>query len=192
MRIRKYKRVLCRVFPQRSEELDCYLANIMQIETSYGEHFYDYHKLFSAKAATALREFKVQIDWGVTYNDLLTLLAPHARPDVCKICHAIDHATNFCPLFSMNQDCLDLSRRKVQYSDRTDRRGRTRIAHDGKEVCNNYNSLRGCVRSACSFAHTCNSCFLNHTVFNCNKTSSSAHQKNNSGKRMSTVSEEKK
>ena len=50
----KYKRVLCRVFPQRSEELDCYLANIMQIETSYGENCYDYHKLFSAKAATAL------------------------------------------------------------------------------------------------------------------------------------------
>jgi hypothetical protein len=60
----KYKCVLCRVFTQRSEELDCYLANIMQIETSYGEQFYDYHKLFSAKATTALREFKVKIDWG--------------------------------------------------------------------------------------------------------------------------------
>ena len=171
--------------------MDCYLAN-MQIETSYGEKFYDYHKLFSVKAATALREFKVNIDWGVKDNDLLSLLAPHARPDVCKICHAIDHATKFCPLFSMNQDRLDLSRRKVQYSDRTDRRGRTRIVHDGKEVCNNYNSLKSCVRSACSFPHICNSCFLNYTVFNCNKTSSSAHQKNNSGKRMSTVSEQKK
>ena len=147
---------------------------------------------FLPKPQLPFREFKVQIDWGVTDNDLLTLLAPHARPDVCKICHAIDHATNFCPLFSMNQDCLDLPRRKVQYSDRTDRRGRTRIVHDGKEVYNNYNSLRCCVRSARSFAHICNSCFLNHTVFNCNTTSSSAHQKNNSGKRMSTVSEEKK
>ena len=70
----------------------------MQIETSYGEKFYDYHKLFSAKAATALREFKVKIDRGVKNNDLLTPLAPHARPDVCKICHAIYHATNLCPL----------------------------------------------------------------------------------------------
>ena len=133
--------------------MDCYLANIMQIETSYGEKIDDYHKLFSAKATTALREIKVKSDWGVTDNDLLTLLAPHARPDVSKICHTIDHKTNFCPLFSMNQDRLDLSRRKVQYSDRTDRRGRTRIVHDGKEVFNNYNSLRGCVRSACWFAH---------------------------------------
>ena len=66
------------------------------------------------------------------------------------------------------------------------------IAHDGTEVCNNYNSLRGCVRSAYSFARICNSCFLNHTVFICNKTSSSAHPKNNSDKRMSAVSEEKK
>jgi hypothetical protein len=96
----------------------------MQIETIYGEKMYDYHKLFSAKAATALREFKVKIDWGVKDNGL-TLLAPHARPDVCRICHAIDHAINFCPLFSMNQDRLDLSRRKVQYSDCTNRRGRT-------------------------------------------------------------------
>ena len=93
----KYKGVLCRVFPQRSEELDCYLAN-MQIETSYGEKCCEYQKLFSAKAATALREFKVKIDWGVKDNDL-TLLAPHARPDVCRICHAIDHATKFFPTF---------------------------------------------------------------------------------------------
>jgi hypothetical protein len=54
----------------------------------------------SADIATALREFKVKIDWGVTDNDLLTLLAPHARPDVCRMCHAIDHATNCCPLVS--------------------------------------------------------------------------------------------
>ena len=125
-------------------------------------------------------------------SNILILLAPHARSDVCKICHAIDHATNLYPLFSINQDRHDLSRRRVQYSDRTDRRGRARIVHDGKEVCNNYNSLKGCVRSACSFAHICNSCFLSHTVFNCDKTSSSAHPKNNSGKRMSAVSEEKK
>jgi hypothetical protein len=81
----------------------------MQIETSYGEKCYEYHKLFSAKAATALLEFKVKIDWGVKDNDLLTLLAPHARPDVCRICHAIDHATKLFPLFSMKQDRLDLS-----------------------------------------------------------------------------------
>jgi len=37
----------------------------MQIKTSYGEKLYDYHKLFSAKAATALRECKVKIDWGI-------------------------------------------------------------------------------------------------------------------------------
>ena len=98
----KYKRALCKIFPQRSEELDCYPVNILQIETSYGEKFYESDKLFSAKAATALREFKVKIDWGVKDNDLLTLSAPHTRPDACRICHAIDHVTNFCLLFSMN------------------------------------------------------------------------------------------
>ena len=150
---------MCRVFPQRSEEFDCYLANIMQIKTSYGEKFYDYHKLISAKAATAFANVRSKLTGEST---ILILLAPYARPDVFKICHAIDHATNFCPHFSINQDRHDLSRRRVQYSDRTDRRGRARIVHDGKEVCNNYNSLKGCVRSACSVAHICNSYFLNH------------------------------
>ena len=57
----------------------------MQNETSYGDKLYDYHKLFSAKAATALREFKVKIDrggGGGGKNNYLTPLAPHARPDV--------------------------------------------------------------------------------------------------------------
>jgi hypothetical protein len=40
----KYKRALCKIFPQRSEELDCYPINILQIETSYGEKFYESHK----------------------------------------------------------------------------------------------------------------------------------------------------
>ena len=57
--------------------------------------FYEYHTLFSAKAVTALCKFKVKIDWRGKYNDLVTLLAPHARQDVCRICHAIDHVTNF-------------------------------------------------------------------------------------------------
>jgi hypothetical protein len=98
-----------------------------------GEKFCDYYKLFSAKAATARRESKVKIDWEVKDNDLLTILAPHARPDVCRICHAIDHAINFFPLFSMNQDRLDLSRRKVQYSDRIDKKEEHVLFMKGKK-----------------------------------------------------------
>ncbi|CAG2249582.1 unnamed protein product [Mytilus edulis] len=138
----KYKRVMCRVFPQRSEELDCYLANILQIESSYGEKFYEYHKLFAAKAATALRDFKVKFDWGVKDNDILTLLAPHARPEVCRLCYAIDHGTNFCPLSSQSVERSTYPKNRPS-SDRVDRRGRTRVLHDGKEVCNNYNTARG-------------------------------------------------
>ncbi|CAG2238195.1 unnamed protein product [Mytilus edulis] len=113
---------MCRVFPQRNEELDCYLANILQIESSYGEKFYEYHKLFAAKAATALRDFKVKFDWGVKDNDILTLLAPHARPEVCRLCYAIDHGTNFCPLSSQSVERSTYPRNRPS-SDRVDRRG---------------------------------------------------------------------
>lgn len=183
----KYKRVMCRVFPQRNEELDCYLANILQIESSYGEKFYEYHKLFAAKAATALRDFKVKFDWGVKDNDILTLLAPHARPEVCRLCYAIDHGTNFCPLSSQSVERSTYPRNRPS-SDRVDRRGRTRVLHDGKEVCNNYNTARGCARPGCSLTHICSSCFAFHSAFNCNKDT----QRNKSSRGSTTINENTK
>lgn len=29
---------------------------------------------------------------------------------------------------------------------------------DGKEVCNNFNNIKGCYRSTCNLSHACNKC----------------------------------
>ena len=60
----KYKRIMCVSFPERHEELDAYVADLIQIHNSYGDKFYDYHKLFSTKPATFLREKHIKVDWS--------------------------------------------------------------------------------------------------------------------------------
>ncbi|CAC5420502.1 unnamed protein product [Mytilus coruscus] len=39
-----------------------------------------------------------------------------------------------------------------------DKQGRSRIFYDGKEVCNNYNNVRGCFRTTCNLLHACSTC----------------------------------
>ncbi|CAC5420918.1 unnamed protein product [Mytilus coruscus] len=52
----KFKRVMTSAFPGRRFELDAYEEDIIEISNFYGQKFYDYHKLFSAKASTLLQE----------------------------------------------------------------------------------------------------------------------------------------
>ncbi|CAC5389657.1 unnamed protein product [Mytilus coruscus] len=39
-----------------------------------------------------------------------------------------------------------------------DKQGRSRVFYDGKEVCNNYNNVRGCFRTTCNLLHACSTC----------------------------------
>ncbi|CAC5402352.1 unnamed protein product [Mytilus coruscus] len=39
-----------------------------------------------------------------------------------------------------------------------DKQGRSRVFSDGKEVCNNYNNVRGCFRTTCNLLHACSTC----------------------------------
>ena len=39
-----------------------------------------------------------------------------------------------------------------------DRHGRLRQVHKVKEICNNFNGVRDCTKSLCSFLHICIKC----------------------------------
>lgn len=56
-------------------------------------------------AATVLSDIKVECDWGVKDNDIITLLAAQAGPDVCRLCYAINQGTNVCLLSSQSVEC---------------------------------------------------------------------------------------
>ena len=58
----KFKRIMSAAYPDRRTELDVYGEDIIDISNFYGQVFYDYHKMFSAKSATLLREHHVKVD----------------------------------------------------------------------------------------------------------------------------------
>ncbi|VDI54261.1 Hypothetical predicted protein [Mytilus galloprovincialis] len=165
----KFKRVMSSVYPDRRAELDAYEDEIIDISNFYGDRFYDYHKLFSAKSAALLRERRIKVDWSKRDRDLLSLIVAGGNVNVCKICNLVDHTTAFCPMqTSMTyQDYPDKVSRQV---DTTDKLGRKKIYHSGREVCNNFNTSRGCTRSFCHFSHICSRCKVaGHTLLSCQK-----------------------
>ncbi|VDI17346.1 Hypothetical predicted protein [Mytilus galloprovincialis] len=94
----KFKRVMSSVYPDRRAELDAYEDEIIDISNFYGDRFYDYHKLFSAKSAALLRERRIKVDWSKRDRDLLSLIVAGGNVNVCKICNLVDHTTAFCPM----------------------------------------------------------------------------------------------
>uniref|UniRef100_A0A8W8L8Q0 C3H1-type domain-containing protein n=1 Tax=Magallana gigas TaxID=29159 RepID=A0A8W8L8Q0_MAGGI len=138
----KYKRVMSHAFPNRREELDMYEANIIDIFNVYGDRFYEYHKLFSLKSASALAIHKIKVDWSARDRDLIQLIASRARS--CSICSEVSHDTKFCPSFQKSE---------VTPFNNTDRHGRKRTSFNGQEICNNFNSSRRCNRSNCPYQH---------------------------------------
>ncbi|CAG2204546.1 unnamed protein product [Mytilus edulis] len=91
----KFKRVMSSVYPDRRAELDAYEDEIIDISNFYGDRFYDYHKLFSAKSAALLRERRIKVDWSKRDRDLLSLIVAGGNVNVCKICNLVDHTTAF-------------------------------------------------------------------------------------------------
>ena len=59
--------VMTSVYPDRRAELDAYEDDIIDIYNFFGSKFYDYHKLFSSKAAVLLREKRVKVRDGNDY-----------------------------------------------------------------------------------------------------------------------------
>jgi hypothetical protein len=94
----KHKRVMTSVYPDRRAELDAYKDDIIDIYNFFGSKFYDYHKLFSSKAAVLLREKRVKVDWSKRDRDIISLISSGVQVTTCKLCNSVEHTTPFCPL----------------------------------------------------------------------------------------------
>ncbi|CAG2189573.1 unnamed protein product [Mytilus edulis] len=71
---RKYRNIMGKAFPQRKVELEQYESDINEISQNYGPCFYTYHKMFSAKAAAAIVEHNIVINWSKVDDKLLNLV----------------------------------------------------------------------------------------------------------------------
>ena len=168
----KYKRVMTSVYPDRRAELDAYEDDIIDIYNFFGSKFYDYHKLFSSKAAVLLREKRVKVDWSKRDRDIISLISSGVQVTTCKLCNSVEHTTPFCPLHLQQTDPTQ-TENKARNSF-TDRYGRPRFYYEGKEICNNFNGSKGCPRPNCTFAHICSKCkATSHSQNECGKPVSS-------------------
>lgn len=169
---RKYRNILCKVYPQRRDELDQYEADINDIAHIYGSRFYTYHKMFSAKAANAIIEHNVVISWAKV-DDRLLHQVMHGTPSrECELCGEFDHSTRFCERNKHKiiavSDTPQTPRQNMTSFDRSlDKHGRTISRVEGKEICNNFN-YNSCNRKECPFVHACNKCNAkDHGMKNC-------------------------
>jgi hypothetical protein len=102
-------------------------------------------------------------------RDILSLVSGGIKVNSCILFNQVDHSTQFCPLQVSTQQCMTISTHRAVtkqanyvHVDRVDRQGHTRVFFDDKEVCNNFNNIKGCYRSTCNLLHAYNKCRLCH------------------------------
>jgi hypothetical protein len=158
----KYKSCMLGGFPQRQTELDLYENIIIRISNQFPTTpaFYDYHRMFSARAAEALRR-RIKIDWSYMDQDIYSLVTAGRVGRSCKGCGSMTHATIDCTTIPSYKGPSDspLGRSSTRADSSVDMRGRPRNFAAGKEICNNFNEERGCSRKpSCPFMHACAKC----------------------------------
>ncbi len=163
----KYRTIMCEVYPNRSKELNEYEREIISIAMKFGGSvFYDYHRAFSARAAAMYTQHKIRINWGIRDNYIFSNVTAGRKVITCNYCNSLDHFSPQCPsnLFKKDQDMHQSHRDR-----HSDKRGRPRLYHQGKEICNNFNSETGCKHEKCTHMHVCLSCKKEHPKIQCGK-----------------------
>ena len=165
-----FKSIMCETYPHRRPELDAYLSDIIEMSALFGPAFYEYHLAFSARAATLLQNYNIKIDWSKRDTHIFSTVFAGRRAATCLYCQSSAHFSDFCPLqsslnpISLSQGSRGFgqnSRVSQQVKSSHDVQGRPRVFLQGKEVCNNFNTAAGCVRSNCNLLHACLQCKLN-------------------------------
>ena len=174
----RYKSIMSEVYPFRRTELDMYERDIIDMSHRFGgTTFYEYHKAFSAKAAAYLANRGIKIDWSVRDSKLYTSLFAGQKVLACELCKSMLHATGFCPLAADNPNRKGFNNKtNVSTNNTTDTKGRIRVKYQGKEICNDFNSITGCTRKVCIFQHVCTQCFAPHAAHQCTTPQKNAAQ----------------
>ncbi|VDI73488.1 Hypothetical predicted protein [Mytilus galloprovincialis] len=89
-------------FPNRNEELDLYLAHIIETANIWPDCFYEYHKIFSAKCAVMLIQHNIKIDWSKGDSDLRNMVCAGSKINTCRKCHSTTHSTVMCSVQQQN------------------------------------------------------------------------------------------
>ena len=164
---------MCQAYPARRDELDCYEAIIQDIEALHGGKFYEYHKLFSMRSATALEVHQLKLDWSKRDSELYSMISVH-QSRACTKCGEFSHEAQFCPTPAQSRDRHPQSVLSGQQT--LDRFGRRREYAGDFEICNNFNGQQGCRAPKCPRAHQCIRCRRkDHGASSCQNSSSQSY-----------------
>ncbi|XP_033761968.1 uncharacterized protein LOC117343634 [Pecten maximus] len=164
----KYRRIVTDVFKQRQLELDMYESLIIRINTCYGEQaFNDYHKLFSAKAAEALRVNNTKLNWGLTDSAIYAMVTAGCKPKSCELCNSITHATQQCDKVNGSTHTAT----SINKGSKNKNNKQERFYHEGVEICRHFQTEKGCSWTSCRYKHVCVTCkSTTHGIHECRKT----------------------
>ena len=180
-----YKNVMCEAYPIRRTELDAYELNIVEMSHKFGgSAFYEYHRSFSARAAAMLQNYNIKINWAIKDTNLFCMTFAGRTALTCGQCNSLAHTTQFCPQnIGKNQNTPHFGistvggNQKLGTNRGIDIKGRNRVSHKGRELCNNYNSSAGCDKPNCQYWHICIKCRApGHPMALCKGANSSANQ----------------
>ncbi len=162
----KYRRVMCARWPHRERELMEYEVDIGRIYAFYGDKFYDYHLAFASKSAEAIKN-RIPVNWAQRDTDNFQLILGGIRARQCASCSSVLHATDFCPHQTRSFNASTVKKTTSypptgSYAStnqrETDRQGRKIMSMNGTEICNNFNTERGCSMRPCHRLHNCALC----------------------------------
>ena len=169
-----YKNIMCEAFPNRRHELDLYEREIVNMASRYpGAGFYDYHKQFSAKAASYLKNHNWKVDWSKRDSQLYSNIFTNYKSNCCQHCYSVSHLSDFCPRILQENKSAFYGPASNNYPNKrsgsSDSYGRQKHYMKGEEICNNFNGNKGCFRSRCNNLHVCIGCHGLHPRSQCTK-----------------------
>lgn len=180
-----YKDVILDDEDSRRKELDTYLQFIDKCYNMYGgTHFYDYHVQFAKKAEEYESRMKVPVDWSLKNTSLYLEVFAGLKSRTCDICHQTDHTSGFCPSNNSGPTShLTSQSRFTSHGEQASltfgnsyNRGTPKRYHNGKEICNKFNSDIGCTWNHNNFfkiIHVCANCRSpTHSSIKCTRRSS--------------------
>ena len=184
-----WESVMVETYPHRAAELAQYRYNIIEMHNDFGNLFYQYHKAFSAKAAAALLNHRIKIDWSIVDYKIHMNVFSGRRANSCSLCQGVDHNTDMCSLNVGSRNNAAAKRMSgFEYQNKTSTRPKRKTLSDGTEVCYPFNENKCWRGETCKNAHVCLKCLSkDHIQSDCISASNRAQASGSGSKTQKSV-----
>ena len=119
-------------------QTDLYKRKIVNMAARYpGAGFYDYHKQFSEKAASYLKNHNWKLDWSKRDSQLYRNIFTNYKSNSCQHCHSVSHLSDFCPKILQDNNITYFGSASNHYSYKSS--GTSDLHGKREEICNNLN-----------------------------------------------------